>query len=470
LHLRQVQVSKPHFGQLLLIVGFDTEEKHRLLNQRDIIANFPMNRIILLGLLLFALLIGGLATFNAGWLALAIPLAVYLLAGFLFAPERIDLSVERRLGAERTAPGLPVTVELRVTNHGPAISDLFLRDPLPDFLTVIEGSTNRLVSLKKGQTLLWTYTFTGRRGFYRFERLQATASDLLGLLTVRKSLLTEGQILILPMAPRVRRIAIRTRVTRVYSGLIPARQGGTGIDFFGVREYQPGDPQHAVNWRVSARHPQALFANEYEQERVADVGIILDARRRVNQLGANLTIFDESVLAAASLSDAFLTSGNRVGLLIYGQFVNWTLPGYGKQQRERILHALARAVPGESEAFAGIYIPGRLFPAKSQLVFISPLLEDDVQPLVRLRARGYSLIVVSPNAVRFEAASLPPSETVRQAARILSMRRRITLQRLQHAGVQVVDWDVTYPFEQVVESALSRPPSFMRAIGVGDVK
>ena len=74
------------------------------------------------------------------------------------------------------------------------------------------------------------------------------------------------------------------------------------MDFFGVREYQPGDSLHAVNWRVSARfsshsgdgrESQALFSNEYEQERVADVGIILDARRHVNQLGENLTIFDE---------------------------------------------------------------------------------------------------------------------------------------------------------------------------------
>lgn len=426
-----------------------------------------MTRIFLLGLLLFALLIGGLSTFNAGWLELAIPLAVYLLVGLFFAPERINLSIERKLDAERAAPGQPVTVELSITNHGSTIQELLLRDPLPDFTTVTEGAASRVVSLKKNETLHWKYTFTGRRGFYQFTHTQATASDPLGLLSVLQSLPTNGQILILPMAPRVRRIVIRTRVTRVYSGTIPARQGGAGIDFFGVREYQPGDPQHAVNWRISARHPQALFANEYEQERVADVGIILDARRHVNQLGAHLTIFDESILAAASLSDAFLSSGNRVGLLIYGQFINWTLPGYGKQQRECILHALARAVPGESQAFAGIYIPARLFPAKSQLVFISPLVADDVQPLVRLRAKGYSLIVVSPNAVRFELATLPSSETIRQAARVLSMQRRITLQRLRHAGIQVVDWDVTHPFEQVVESALSRPPSFMRAIGVG---
>jgi uncharacterized protein (DUF58 family) len=94
-------------------------------------------------------------------------------------------------------------------------------------------------------------------------------------------------------------------------------------------------------------------------------------------------------------------------------------------------------------------------------------LTEDVEPLIRLRAQGYSLIVVCPNAVLLEAASLPGNDAVRQATRILSLRRRVTLQRLRHAGVQVVDWDVAQPFEQVVESALSRPPSFMRAIGAG---
>ena len=101
------------------------------------------------------------------------------------------------------------------------------------------------------------------------------------------------------------------------------------------------------------------------------------------------------------------------------------------------------------------------------MVFISPLIDEDVQSLVTLRALGYALIVVSPNAIRFEAAHLPVRESVRQAARILSLKRRVTLQRLRHAGIQVVDWDVTRPFEQVVESALSRPPAFIRAIGSG---
>ncbi len=426
-----------------------------------------VSRIYLPGLLLLLLLLGGLATFNPGWLELAVPLVVYLLAGLFFGPEKLDLTVERTLSSERAAPGQPISVELKIHNNGGDIRELLLRDWLPEHSSVVEGSDRRLVSLKGGETLVWKYSFQGKRGFHAFTHLQASASDMFGILTVRRDFATSGQVLILPVAPRVRRIAIRTRNTRVYSGTIPSRQGGSGVDFFGVREYQPGDTMHAVNWRVSARQTQALYANEYEQERVADVGIILDARKQSNRVGEALSIFDESVVATASLSDAFLAAGNRVGLLIYGQYINWTLPGYGKVQRERILHALARSTTGENQAFAGIYIPRSLFPVHSQLVFISPLTDDDVDPLVNLRAQGYALIVVSPDAVRFESASLRQSEEVRQATRILTLRRRATMQRLRHSGIQVVDWDVSKPFEQVAEAALARPPAFIRAIGAG---
>ena len=429
-----------------------------------------MSRPLILGLLIIFLLVGGLATFNALWLELAIPLAVYLLAGFLFAPEKIDISIERTISSERALPGQPVTVSLRVTNRGKAVPQLRLRDPLPPFVDVTEGSATRLVRLERGESFDWSYTFTGRRGFHRFENIEAFAGDPLGVVSLREQIPTAGQVLILPAVPRVRRIVIRPRATRVYAGSIPARQGGAGTDFFGVREYQPGDNLHAINWRVSARHPQALFANDYEQERVADVGIIIDARQRANHLGSNLSIFEHSVVAAASLADAFLNTGNRVGLLIYGLYINWTNPGYGKGQRENILHALARATPAESQVFSGIYIPRRLFPAKSQLVFVSPLLADDVDPLITLRAAGYQLMVISPDAVRYEASQLPDTPAIQQARRILAIRRYLTLQRLRHAGVQVVDWDVARPFDQAVESILSRPPAYIRAIGAGGAR
>jgi uncharacterized protein (DUF58 family) len=263
-------------------------------------------------------------------------------------------------------------------------------------------------------------------------------------------------------------VAIRPRRTRVYAGTIPARVGGAGTEFYGVREYHPGDSPRMINWRASAHHAQedVLFSNEFQQERVADVGIILDGRVRTNEFAHGHSLFEFSVQAAAALTDALLNQGNRVGLLVYAAFLNWTIPGYGKIQRERILYALAHAKPGGSEVFANFqHLPTRLFPSESQIVLVSPLHEEDVKPLVQLRAQGYQVLIVSPNPVTFEVSYLPKTRSVSLAGRVIQMERLLLLQHIRRAGIQVLDWDVSEPFDQVVKHRLSRPPVWTRAVG-----
>jgi uncharacterized protein (DUF58 family) len=72
----------------------------------------------LLGILIYALILAGLATLHGALLALAIPLVVYLAAGLLEQPEEPQLSVTRSLSADRAPAGAPVTVRLSVTNFG----------------------------------------------------------------------------------------------------------------------------------------------------------------------------------------------------------------------------------------------------------------------------------------------------------------------------------------------------------------
>jgi uncharacterized protein (DUF58 family) len=265
---------------------------------------------------------------------------------------------------------------------------------------------------------------------------------------------------------RVRNIAIHPRRTRVYAGTIPARAGGAGTDFFGVREYQPGDPPSAINWRASARQLDKLYANEFQQERVADVGIVLDGRLRTNEFARGHSLFEYSVQAAASLSDALLNQGNRVGLLIYASYLAWTFPGYGKIQRERILHALANARTGESQVFSDLeHIPTRLFPPETQMVLVSPLSEDDFVPLTQLRAQGYEVMIVSPNPVRFELSYLPVSDQIQLAGRVVQMERALLLQKMGRAGIHVLDWDVAEPFDLFVRRRMGRLPFWLRAIG-----
>jgi len=188
------------------------------------------------------------------------------------------------------------------------------------------------------------------------------------------------------------------------------------------------------------------------------VGIVLDARERANLFQDKYSIFEHSVTAAAAISDAFISQGNRVGLLVYGSYLTSILPGYGKIQREKILQSLARAVPGASTVFEGLeHLSSRMFPPQSQIVLVSSLVYDDLNVVVQLRARGYQVMVVSPDPITFELRLLPSSKDVELASRIIRMERDLLIKRLGRAGIQVIEWDVSRPFDQAVGPMLKRP-------------
>ncbi len=416
-----------------------------------------MSRAIFLGLLIFFLLLASLVTLHGAILALTIPLFLYLFYGLWRGPENVKFRVHRELSAERVAPQTPVKVTLTVTNLGTDIEELSVEDVISPALNITDGSNRHLISLGKDASFTFDYTVSGPRGGFPFETIHTEAGDHFGLSRVTQDIRTFGQLFVFPSIARIKRVPIRPRRTRVYSGTIPARAGGVGVEFFGVRDYESGDSPRQINWHVSARYPDELFSSEYQQERVADVGIVLDGRERSNLFAGGHTLFEHSVLAAGALADALLAQGNRVGLLVYSAYLHWTFPGYGKLQRERILHALSHAEPGASQIFEGLqYLPTRMFPIESQIVLVSPLLQDDFPTLVQLRARGYQVMVVSPDPVAFEQSYLPRRHEVELAARVVRMERDLMLKKVQRAGVQVIEWNVEQPFDQATRKAFAR--------------
>jgi uncharacterized protein (DUF58 family) len=311
-----------------------------------------MKRTLLIGILIYGLILIGMADFNHVLLALAMLLIVYLGAGLIFSPEPIQLQTKREISPERVSPGSLVDIKLTITNKGSHLEELLLEDKLPPQLEVVTGVTSLLTEIGENERVEISYQVRGNRGIYYFEGVQVTANDRFDLF--RRSNLTpaQGSIFIMPQIPKIRRVAIRPRQTRVYSGSVPARLGGPGVEFFGVREYRSGDSLQRINWRASARHAEALFSND----------------------------------------------GNRVGLLIYGNFLDWTYPRYGKVQRERIFQALARAQTGDSLVFEKLEnLPTQMFPNHSQLILFSPLLDEDVPILIKLRARVRCQLSGRPN-------------------------------------------------------------------------
>lgn len=427
----------------------------------------PLNsRFLVLAGLVIGLVLLGLLTFNGGLIVLSLPLVVYLGATLLHRPPVLDVGAVRDMGTGLTRQFEPVTVRLTVTNYGNALDEVLIEDYMPGGLQLIEGKTSLLTSLPKGAQAVLEYTVKGGRGSYTFGDVMVSATEHLGVMRRRTSLNTRYKLIYLPDLTPLRRVAIRPQRTHGHFGPIPSRKSGSGVDFIGLREYQMGDPRRWINWRASARYEHQLHVNQFELERIADVGIILDARRQSNiELEGGPSLFEYSVQAAGSLSQALLDEGNRVGLLVYGFGMERVFPGYGKVQQERIVYALGQARTGHNFALESLgYLPTRFFPTGSQIIMISPLLESDVPAFTQLRACGYEVMLVSPDPVSFEGRLLGLQDDL--SSQIARSERALLLRKIQRLGIRILDWDVERPFEPMVRASFSRVAPGVRLRGV----
>ena len=425
-----------------------------------------MKRAGFLSFLAFALLAIGLALRDGRVAALSLPLLSYLALGLLQTPDRPHLEVEAHLAQSSVTEGSIVGVWVQVRNAGPALPQLRIQDHLPAGLTVHDGSTVSLGSLARRASHQISYSIRSTRGIHSFDRVDFVASDPLGLFQQSFHMPTSRTILVRPSLRRLRHVDLQPLRTGVHAGMYRARRGGPGVEFHGLRPYVAGDARRWINWKASARHRDQLFINEFEQERAVAIGIIVDARSRSNLLAGGRSSFSYSVQAAASLSELFLAQANRVGLMIYGSHLDWTVPGYGRLQRERIMLALARARAGHSRIFDRMkYLPTRLFAPRSQLIFISPVITEDVGFLRILRARGYPILVVSPDRITAEAELLDGEPDLGLAIRLARIEQVLITRGLAHVGIQRVVWDISQPLEQVIEAQVGRPRRWMRAVG-----
>ncbi len=406
-----------------------------------------------------SMLVVGMLLRHGGMLALAVPPILYSCLCVISTLQlRLPtLHVRRTLSRHRMIEGEEVEIAVDVSSEFGDVGRHFISviDQLPAGAQLIEGENQFLGPLLRGQSIQFSYRAVLPRGKHEFPQVVVTAWSRWGLASRMESIPHESVIIVRPKAEPLGAISIHPRRTRAFAGPVKANLGGQGLDFFGCRSYVPGDDVRRINWRAYARH-DSLIVNEYELERLADVSIIVDARLQAHcRLGKDTT-FDYSLRAAASLASHFLRVGNIVGLLIYGDMLQWVFPGVGKTQERKIFDSLASAYAAEKEVFEDLRrIPTRLFPAQSQLVFVSPLIDDDdVEVIALLIDRGYSVILVCPHASTWEAEQIGSSPSAQIATRMSSLRRSLFLDSLVRTGTRIVNWDIAEPLAQAIDRDL----------------
>jgi uncharacterized protein (DUF58 family) len=418
------------------------------------------NKTRIVSLIILSLFITALITRNGDVVWMMLPFLGYLGIGILQTPDRekLNFHVNRTSEQGRDDGNVSVTTNLSLKNDSPIPVHLFMSDNIQPEMKVTDGEPCQWVSLLPGESTELKYSISVRRGNYSWNSIRLTVGDPLGLISSDVTLSAPDEIQVRPTIRKYKAIALRPHSTLHSPGSIPARLGGSGTDFFGVREYHAGDPLRSLDWRMTARNPHKLFTKEFEQEEIAEIGLILDARQCTELKIGEESLFEHSVGAAASLAETFLHQGHRVSLLVFGKRMSIAFPGYGKTQLHRIMSCLSKAKVEVDERSSSHldFLPIRMFPSRSMIIVISPLASFDRTLYQRLRAHGYQALLVSPNPIYFAAPILAQDINSRLAIRTTLIERRLLLDTITQLKIPVIDWQVDQPLYPQVRNALTR--------------
>ncbi len=366
----------------------------------------------------------------------------YLVAAKGGSAPTPQLAVERTVEAADAEPGEAVAVTVEVRNDGEgALLDLRLVDGVPPGLEVTEGSPRCATALSAGDSVRYTYSVAATRGRHEWTETTAVTRDLSGTEELEIGVEAESVLSCVPPLGRTTDLPLRGLTTH-YTGHVSTDVGGSGVEFYSLREYRHGDPLRRVDWNRTARTGE-LTTLELREERAATVMLIIDSRSRAYLAsGPNAeNAVERSVEAAGRTFVVLLDSGDRVGLAALCAEDPWLRPGAGSDHRARARTLLATdpafaATP--SDANGSVYVNGwvrrarRRLPSDAQLILFSPLCDDAIVRAARsFDAAGHLVTVVSPD----------PTVHDTPGRGLAWIERQLRVSKLRSAGVRVIEWD-----------------------------
>jgi uncharacterized protein (DUF58 family) len=255
----------------------------------------------------FGRVIGGLPI-----LLLAYGLVLLLVAGFILAARRLRMEGERSGLYSRAQQGDRLNVEV-VLRARRGITAFILEERVPEKL----GRPVRVpvARLPAGNAVSHKYSLRcARRGVYEVGPLVAITSDPLGLTQRDHEVAPRFELLV---HPRIEEVSDRP-LTRQFEDppIRPpvSKPFPTGIEFYGMREYKPGDDLRRIVWRASARMGK-LMVREAEQGITDRITVILDTDRGSHSHEEGYSeSFETGVSAAASLAARHLRDGYEIRL------------------------------------------------------------------------------------------------------------------------------------------------------------
>ncbi len=132
------------------------------------------------------------------------------------------------------------------------------------------------------------------------------------------------------------------RIDGILQGDFRSLFKGSGLDFAGLREYQPPDDIRHIDWNVTARMDEP-FVRQFMEDREVTAWFLVDLSPSM-AFGALDRRKESVVVDLVGLLARLLTrNGNRVGAILYDNEVQFTIPPRtGRLQTLRIIDAMQK--------------------------------------------------------------------------------------------------------------------------------
>jgi uncharacterized protein (DUF58 family) len=162
-----------------------------------------------------------------------------------------------------------------------------------------------------------------QRGRYRFGPVRLSTKVPVGLLSGRVTYKLTTDLLVYPKIGRLRRPwSDMVKYDQLGSRSWRRQQGPVEGDFFGLRNWRPGDSRRWIHWRSSAKR-QELVVRQFEQHRRQDLVVYLDlsldARLPHTRQASAEQIEAAISFAATVVADHCRRGGGRLTLAVAGQ-------------------------------------------------------------------------------------------------------------------------------------------------------
>ena len=233
---------------------------------------------------------------------------------------------------------------------------------------------------------------------------------------------------------------------------------GSGNEFAGIREFQPGDRLRRIHWKQSLR-TDTLHVTSTHADHDRHVVLLVDALNDVGEsdgIDGRASSLDTAFRAAGAIAAHHLGSGDRVSMMVMSaNQLRRLAPGNGMRHLDRMSRMMAATDVSARGVDDGRVPPG--LGSGALVVVLSPLVAAAaLQRAFEMARHGHAVVVIDtlpPDITRNDFTD--PRDQVAWRIRLLERQRE--LRRIQDVGVPVVPWRGPGSLDLVLRELARRP-------------